>query len=106
MGSVIVPSTVRRRARLCLNDHDDFHLLTLSRHYLSIPPLMLTPPPSDSSHAGPSVERRPIKRARAVRVCTRCKVQKLKCDREEPCSSCNRASLGHRCVYKAWSNGP
>jgi hypothetical protein len=32
---------------------------------------MLTPPPSDSSHAGPSVERRPIKRARAVRVCTR-----------------------------------
>ena len=45
---------------------------------------------------------RVVKRPRPTLICTACRRQKLKCDKNQPCGSCVKRKEGDKCVYTGY----
>ena len=56
--------------------------------------------PVPVSESSPSdQDKAPPKRTRVLLSCAPCRFSKLKCDRKEPCSQCEKKARADQCVY-------
>lgn len=63
-------------------------------------------PESFAPGAGPQDAPRPRKRQRKVLSCDACHRQKVRCDRQQPCSRCIAGGRSEQCTYQGGNEPP